>query len=167
MRIKNPLDGEVIVEDLVRGRMVFATAQLVDLIIARSDGSQNYYFAVVVDDSDMQIALVVRGDEPLNNTPRQLNIFSALGVESPRQAHLSMILGADGTKFSHRHGVIDTGDYRSAGYLCEAVLNCLVRLGCSNVDQEIITLIDMVEINQFASTFNPEKLRRLNRQHIT
>ena len=172
VRFKNPLEGEVVVKDQVRGRVVFDNAQLDDLIIARSDGSPTYNFTVVVDDSDMEITHVIRGDDHLNNTPRQINMFRAMGVEPPEFAHLLMILGADGAKLSKRHGAVDIRDFREQGYLPEALLNYLVRLGWSHGDREIFTLDEMVrlfdieDVNQSASAFNPEKLLWTNQQHI-
>ncbi len=172
VRFRNPQNGEVIVTDLVRGTVVFDNAELDDLIIARSDGTPTYNFCVVIDDHDMQITHVIRGDDHLNNTPRQMNMFAALGVDSPFFAHLPMILGPDGAKLSKRHGAVDIRDYREQGYLPEAMLNYLVRLGWSSGDQEIfsvddmIRLFDIADVNQSASSFNPEKLRWLNQQHI-
>ncbi|MDJ0711386.1 MAG: glutamate--tRNA ligase [Woeseiaceae bacterium] len=172
VRFRNPLDGEVVVEDLVRGRVAFRNEQLDDLIIARSDGSPTYNFTVVVDDSDMRISHVIRGDDHLNNTPRQINMFTALGIEPPAFAHLPMILGPDGAKLSKRHGAVDIRDYREQGYLPDALLNYLVRLGWSYGDQEIFSidemtkLFELADINQSASSFNPEKLQWLNQQHI-
>lgn len=172
VRFKNPLDGEVVVNDAVRGRVVFENAQLDDLIIARSDGTPTYNFTVVVDDFDMDITHVIRGDDHLNNTPRQMNMITALGAELPVYAHLPMILGADGAKLSKRHGAVDIRDYSERGYLPEAMLNYLVRLGWSHGDQEIFCLKEMIElfdiedINQSASSFNPDKLLWLNQQHI-
>jgi len=172
IRFKNPLDGEVVVEDLVRGRVVFDNAQLDDLIIARSDGTPTYNFTVIVDDFDMQITHVIRGDDHLNNTPRQMNMLAALGAEPPVYAHLPMILGPDGAKLSKRHGAVDIREYREEGYLPEAMLNYLVRLGWSHGDQEIfsldemIRLFDLADVNQSASAFNPEKLVWINQQHI-
>jgi glutamyl-tRNA synthetase len=172
VRFKNPRDGEIIVDDLVRGTVVFENSQLDDLIIARSDRTPTYNFTVVVDDFDMNITHVIRGDDHLNNTPRQINMFRALGVEPPAFAHLPMILGPDGAKLSKRHGAVDIRDYRDLGYLPEAVLNYLVRLGWSFGDQEIFTLDEMIrefdinDVNQSASIFNPEKLLWTNQQHI-
>ena len=172
VRFRNPLDGDVVVDDLVRGKVVFANAELDDLIIARSDGTPTYNFTVVVDDSDMDITHVVRGDDHLNNTPRQINMLNALGAELPQFAHLPMILGTDGAKLSKRHGAVDVRDYRDQGYLPEALLNYLVRLGWSHGDQEIFShqemfdLFDIADVNQSASAFNPEKLTWLNQQHI-
>lgn len=172
VRFKNPLSGEVVVEDVVHGRVVFQNAELDDLIIARSDGSPTYNFCVVVDDMDMQITHVIRGDDHLNNTPRQMNMLRALGQTPPVYAHLPMILGADGAKLSKRHGAVSVLQYRDEGYLPEALLNYLVRLGWSHGDQEYFTLEDMVrlfdiaDVNKSASAFNAEKLTWLNQQHM-
>ena len=172
VRFKNPLDGEVVVQDQVRGKVVFQNAELDDLIIARSDGTPTYNFTVIVDDFDMQITHVIRGDDHLNNTPKQMNMLDALGADFPVYAHLPMILGSDGAKLSKRHGAVDIRDYREQGYLPEAVLNYLVRLGWSHGDQEIFSIdemvqhFDIVDVNQSASAFNAEKLLWLNQQHI-
>ncbi|MBT8080155.1 MAG: glutamate--tRNA ligase [Gammaproteobacteria bacterium] len=172
VRFRNPTDGEVIVNDAVRGRVVFENAQLDDLIIARSNGTPTYNFSVVVDDFDMEITHVIRGDDHLNNTPRQTNMFSALGARCPVFAHLPMILGQDGSKLSKRHGAVDIRDYRELGYLPISMLNYLVRLGWSHGDQEIFTLDEMVrnfdvaDVNQSSSTFNPQKLLWVNQQQM-
>lgn len=172
VRFKNPESGEVVVNDCVRGRVVFDNGQLDDLIIVRSDGAPTYNFTVVVDDSDMEISHVIRGDDHLNNTPRQMNMLAALGTAIPVYAHLPMILGADGAKLSKRHGAVDIRDYSTQGYLPEAMLNYLVRLGWSHGDQEIFSidemtqLFDIDDVNQSASAFNPEKLLWINQQHI-
>ena len=172
VRFRNPQDGEVVVEDQVRGRVVFDNAQLDDLIIARSDGSPTYNFSVIIDDFDMGITHVIRGDDHLNNTPRQMNMLAALGAEPPVYAHLPMILGPDGAKLSKRHGAVDIREYREQGYLPAAMLNYLVRLGWSHGDQEIFSVDEMIEyfdvadVNQSASSFNPEKLLWINQQHI-
>jgi glutamyl-tRNA synthetase len=172
VRFKNPLDGEVVVEDQVRGRVVFDNGELDDLVIARSDGSPTYNFSVIVDDFDMQITHVIRGDDHLNNTPKQMNMLQALGADIPVYAHLPMILGPDGAKLSKRHGAVDIREYREQGYLPEAMLNYLVRLGWSHGDQEVFTIdemiefFDIVDVNQSASSFNPEKLQWINQQHI-
>ena len=172
VRFRNPDSGDVVVDDAVRGKVVFRNEELDDLVIARSDGTPTYNFTVVVDDFDMQISHVIRGDDHLNNTPRQMNMIEALAAEAPRYAHLPMILGADGTKLSKRHGAVDIRDYREQGYLPEAMLNYLVRLGWSQGDKEIfsvdemIAAFDIADINQSASAFNPEKLRWINQQHI-
>jgi glutamyl-tRNA synthetase len=172
VRFRNPSDGEVVVEDQVRGRVVFQNRELDDLIILRSDGTPTYNFCVVIDDFDMAISHVIRGDDHLNNTPRQMNMLAALGIEPPVYAHLPMILGPDGAKLSKRHGAVDIRDYRDEGYLPEALLNYIVRLGWSHGDQEVfsieemISLFDIADVNQSASAFNPDKLTWLNQQHI-
>ena len=172
VRFRNPLDGEVVIEDQVRGTVVFQNAELDDLIMARSDGSPTYNFTVIIDDFDMQITHVIRGDDHLNNTPKQMNMLAALGADAPVYAHLPMILGPDGAKLSKRHGAVDIRDYREQGYLPEAMLNYLVRLGWSHGDQEIFSVsemtqhFDIADVNQSASAFNPEKLLWLNQQHI-
>ena len=172
VRFRNPLHGEVVVDDLVRGRVTFQNDELDDLVIARSDGTPTYNFTVIVDDSDMAITHVIRGDDHLNNTPRQMNMLNALGAVPPAYAHLPMILGPDGAKLSKRHGAVDVREYREQGYLPEALLNYLVRLGWSHGDQEVFTieemirLFDIADVNVSASAFNPEKLSWLNQQHI-
>jgi glutamyl-tRNA synthetase len=172
VRFKNPLVGEVVVNDVVHGRVVFQNSELDDLIIARSDGTPTYNFCVVVDDMDMQITHVIRGDDHLNNTPRQLNMLLALGARPPVYAHLPMILGPDGAKLSKRHGAVSVLQYRDDGFLPEAVLNYLVRLGWSHGDQEffsveeMIRLFDIADVNKSASAFNVEKLTWLNQQHM-
>ena len=172
VRFKNPLDGEVVVDDLVRGKVIFRNSELDDLIIARSDGSPTYNLTVVVDDLDMGINYVIRGDDHLNNTPRQINIMKALGAEPPAYAHIPMILGEDGKRLSKRHGAVSVMQYRDEGYLPEALLNYLVRLGWSHGDQEVFSLDEMIrlfdieDINHSASTFNASKLLWLNQQYI-
>jgi glutamyl-tRNA synthetase len=172
IRFKNPLDGEVVVDDVIHGRVVFDNRELDDLIIARADGSPTYNFCVVVDDMDMAITHVIRGDDHLNNTPRQINMLQALGSTPPVYAHVPMILGPDGAKLSKRHGAVSVLQYREEGYLPEALLNYLVRLGWSHGDQEVFTLAEMArlfdihEVNKSASAFNPEKLLWLNQQHM-
>ena len=172
VRFKNPLEGEVVVDDVVHGRVVFQNSELDDLIIARSDGTPTYNFCVVVDDMDMDITHVIRGDDHLNNTPRQMNMLLALGRRPPAYAHLPMILGADGAKLSKRHGAVSVLQYRDDGYLPEAVLNYLVRLGWSHGDQEIfsidemVRLFDIADVNKSASAFDVEKLAWLNQQHM-
>jgi glutamyl-tRNA synthetase len=172
VRFKNPLTGEVIVDDVVHGRVVFQNSELDDLIIARSDGTPTYNFCVVVDDMDMQITHVIRGDDHLNNTPRQQNMLLALGQKPPIYAHLPMILGADGAKLSKRHGAVSVLDYRDQGFLPEAVLNYLARLGWSHGDQEFFSieemqsLFDIADVNKSAAAFNFEKLAWLNQQHM-
>ena len=172
IRFKNPLNGEVIVNDRVHGKVVFQNSELDDLIIVRSDGAPTYNFTVVVDDSDMKITHVIRGDDHLNNTPRQMNMLQVLGVSPPQYAHLPMILGEDGAKLSKRHGAIDIRDYRDKGYLPEAMLNYLVRLGWSHGNQEIFSLeemtdlFDLSKLTSSASIFNPGKLLWLNQYYI-
>jgi glutamyl-tRNA synthetase len=172
VRFKNPLVGEIVVEDVVHGRVVFQNSELDDLIIARSDGTPTYNFCVVVDDMDMQITHVIRGDDHLNNTPRQMNMLLALGRKPPVYAHLPMILGPDGAKLSKRHGAVSVLQYRDDGFLPEAVLNYLVRLGWSHGDQEFFTIEQMVElfdiadVNKSAAAFDLEKLKWLNQQHM-
>jgi glutamyl-tRNA synthetase len=172
IRFKNPLSGEVVVQDAVHGRVVFQNSELDDLIIARSDGTPTYNFCVVVDDMDMRITHVIRGDDHLNNTPRQMNMLLALGQAPPVYAHLPMILGSDGAKLSKRHGAVSVLQYRDEGFLPEAVLNYLVRLGWSHGDQEIfsieemVSLFDISAVNKSASAFDAEKLAWLNQQHM-
>jgi glutamyl-tRNA synthetase len=172
IRFRNPLDGPVVVDDVVHGRVVFQNSELDDLIIARSDGSPTYNFCVVVDDMDMDITHVIRGDDHLNNTPRQMNMLVALGRKPPVYAHLPMILGSDGAKLSKRHGAVSVLQYRDEGFLPEALLNYLVRLGWSHGDQEIFTISEMIrlfdirDVNKSASAFNAEKLIWLNQQHM-
>ncbi|MEW5972799.1 MAG: glutamate--tRNA ligase [Pseudomonadota bacterium] len=172
VRFKNPLDGEVVIEDMVRGRVVIRNEELDDLIIARSDGTPTYNLTVVVDDYDMGITHVIRGDDHLNNTPRQINIFRAMGAEPPVYAHLPMILGPDGAKLSKRHGAVSVMQYHEEGYLPEALLNYLVRLGWSHGDQEVfsreemIRLFDVADVNHSASAINPDKLLWLNQHYL-
>ena len=172
VRFKNPVDGQTVVEDAVKGRVVFDNHELDDLIIVRSDGTPTYNFCVVVDDMDMRITHVIRGDDHLNNTPRQMNILKALGVTPPRYAHLPMILGPDGTKLSKRHGAVSVMQYREDGFLPEAVINYLVRLGWSHGDQEIfgrdemVKLFDIEDVNKSASAINPQKLLWINQYYI-
>jgi len=172
VRFKNPLSGAVVVEDLVHGAVTFQNAELDDLIIARSDGTPTYNFCVVVDDMDMGVTHVIRGDDHLNNTPRQMNMLRALGATPPAYAHVPMILGADGTKLSKRHGAVSVLQYQEDGFLPDALLNYLVRLGWSHGDQEIFTRAEMIaafdihDVNKAASAFNPEKLLWLNQQHM-
>jgi len=172
IRFRNPLAGEVLVEDLVHGPVVFRNAELDDLVIARSDGTPTYNFCVVVDDRDMRVTHVIRGDDHLNNTPRQINMLRALGAEPPLYAHIPMILGPDGAKLSKRHGAVSVLEYREQGYLPEALLNYLARLGWSHGDQELFTLEEMIakfditDVNKAASAFNPEKLLWVNQQHM-
>jgi len=172
IRFKNPEDGDVVINDLVKGDIVIANKELDDLIIARSDGTPTYNLTVVVDDMDMGITHVIRGDDHVNNTPRQINILKALGTDLPYYAHVPMILGDDGARLSKRHGAVSVMQYRDDGYLPDALLNYLVRLGWSHGDQEIFSMDEMVEffdlkdVNVSASTFNTEKLLWLNHQYI-
>ena len=172
IRFRNPIDGDVVVNDLVHGQVVFQNVELDDLIIARSDGTPTYNFCVVVDDMDMHITHVIRGDDHLNNTPRQINMLRALGGEPPAYGHVSMILGSDGAKLSKRHGAVSALQYRDEGYLPEALLNYLARLGWSHGDQEIFTrdelvaAFDIAHVNKAAAAFNPEKLLWVNQQHM-
>jgi glutamyl-tRNA synthetase len=172
IRFKNPLDGEVIVDDQVHGRVVFHNRELDDLIIERSDGNPTYNFCVVVDDMDMGVTHVIRGDDHLNNTPRQMNMLHALGATPPVYAHVPMILGPDGAKLSKRHGAVSVLQYQEDGYLPAALLNYLVRLGWSHGDQEVFTREEMIsafdikDVNKAAAAFDPEKLLWLNQQHM-
>jgi glutamyl-tRNA synthetase len=172
IRFKNPTAGDVVVDDLVHGRTVFSNAELDDLIIQRSDGNPTYNFCVVVDDFDMGVTHVIRGDDHLNNTPRQINMLKALGATPPAYAHVPMILGADGAKLSKRHGAVSVLEYQKEGFLPDALLNYLVRLGWSHGDQEVFTreemiaAFDIAHVGKAASAFNPDKLLWLNQQHI-
>ena len=172
IRFKNPLEGSVVFDDHVRGRIEISNTELDDLIIQRSDGTPTYNFCVVVDDWDMGISHVVRGEDHINNTPRQINILKALGAPVPEYAHVSMILGDDGKKLSKRHGAVSVMQYRDDGYLPQAVKNYLVRLGWAHGDQEIFSEQEMIElfsldaIGQSASAFNTEKLVWLNQHYI-
>ena len=172
IRFRNPQTGSVVFDDKVRGRIEIANEELDDLIIWRSDDHPTYNFAVVVDDIDMGITEVIRGEDHINNTPRQINIYRALGVTPPSFAHLPMIHGPDGAKLSKRHGAVSVMQYRDDGYLPEALLNYLVRLGWSHGDQEIFTREEMIEffslgaVSKSASAFNTDKLLWLNHHYI-
>jgi len=172
IRFRNPPEGSVIIDDQVRGKIVFQNDELDDLIIRRTDGSPTYNLTVVVDDLDMGITDVIRGDDHVNNTPRQVNILQALGKTPPRYAHVPMILGDDGSRLSKRHGAVSVMEYRNQGILPEALLNYLVRLGWSHGDEELFTLDQMVElfdiadVNKAASAFNTEKLLWINQHYI-
>jgi glutamyl-tRNA synthetase len=172
VRFRNPTDGAVVIQDWVKDEIIIQNKELDDLIIARSDGSPTYNLTVVVDDMDMKITHVIRGDDHINNTPRQINILRALKAKLPHYAHLPMILGSDGARLSKRHGAVSVMQYRDDGYLPEALLNYLVRLGWSHGDQEIFSLDEMIQhfdlenVNGSASTFNPEKLLWLNHHYI-
>lgn len=172
IRFKMPREGQTVVTDLIRGEVVFDNSHLDDLIILRSDGSPTYNFTVVVDDVDMKITHVIRGDDHLNNTPKQIHIYNSLGYQVPSFAHLPMILGPDKTRLSKRHGATSVMAYRDMGYLPEALVNYLVRLGWSYGDQEIFTREELIRyfsfehIGKSAAVFNPEKLLWLNSQYI-
>lgn len=172
VRFKMPEIGEVVVDDMIRGKVVFDNSQLDDLIIMRSDGTPTYNFVVVVDDVDMRITHVIRGDDHLNNTPKQIHIYRALGYDVPKFAHLPMILGADKTRLSKRHGATSVIAYRDEGYLPDALVNYLVRLGWSWGDQEIFTREEMIRyfsfenVSKAAAVFNPGKLLWLNSEHM-
>jgi glutamyl-tRNA synthetase len=172
VRFKNPEQGMVRIQDVIKGDIVVANHELDDLIIARSDGTPTYNLTVVVDDMDMAVTHVIRGDDHVNNTPRQINILQALGAQLPVYAHVPMILGSDGARLSKRHGAVSVMQYRNDGYLPEALLNYLVRLGWSHGDQELFSIDEMIQhfelekVNVSASTFNPEKLLWLNHQYL-
>lgn len=172
VRFKTPLDGDVVVHDQIKGAVIFNNNELDDLIIARSDGTPTYNFTVAVDDWDMHVTHVIRGDDHLNNTPRQISILQALGAPLPVYAHVPMILGPDGQRLSKRHGAVSVMQYREDGYLPEALLNYLVRLGWSHGDQEVfsldelIALFDISNVNRAASAFDPQKLLWLNQHYL-
>jgi len=172
VRFMMPQSGHTVVDDLIRGKVVFENSQLDDLIILRSDGTPTYNLTVVVDDVDMKITHIVRGDDHLNNTPKQIQLYQAFGYEVPEFAHLPMILGPDKTRLSKRHGATSVLAYREMGYLPEALLNYLVRLGWSHGDQEIFTRDELIRhfsfdsIGKAAAVFNPEKLLWLNSQYM-
>jgi len=172
VRFRNPDDGEVSFKDLIKGPITIGNAELDDLVLLRSDGVPTYNFGVVVDDLDMNISHVIRGDDHVNNTPRQVNIFRALGAELPKFAHVPMILGPDGERLSKRHGAVSVMQYREDGYLPEALVNYLARLGWSHGDDEIfskdqfVEWFDLAHVNRSAAQFNPEKLRWLNHQYL-
>lgn len=172
IRLKNPLTGSVVFDDRVKGRIEWSNSELDDLVLIRSDDYPTYNFAVVVDDLDMRITDVIRGDDHVNNTPRQINLYDALGAVVPRFSHLPMILGADGAKLSKRHGAISVMQYRDDGYLPHALLNYIVRLGWSHGDQEIFSIDEMVrlfridDVNRAASRFDFDKLAWLNQHYL-
>ncbi|HEY7986329.1 MAG TPA: glutamate--tRNA ligase [Methylophilaceae bacterium] len=172
VRFKNPADGVVAWDDLVKGRIAISNQELDDLIIARADGTPTYNFCVVVDDHDMGITHVIRGDDHVNNTPRQINLLQALGATIPQYVHLSMILGDDGQKLSKRHGAVSVMQYDEDGYLPEAVLNYLARLGWSHGDDEVFSMqqfcewFDLDHITPSAAQFNTEKLNWLNAHYL-
>ena len=172
VRFKNPETGAVVIKDLIKGSISVANEELDDLVIARPDGMPTYNLCVVVDDMDMGITHVIRGDDHINNTPRQINILSALGVDLPAYAHVPMILGEDGKRLSKRHGAVGVMQYRDEGYLPDALLNYLVRLGWSHGDQELFSREELLkyfrieDVNRSASAFNPEKLMWVNHEHM-
>ncbi len=172
VRLRTPDTGSVEIDDLVRGHVSFDNDMLDDLVIVRPDGTPTFHFGVVVDDADSGITHVIRGDDHLNNTARHMHLQDALGLDHPVYAHLPMILGEDGSRLSKRHGAVNVLEYREQGYLPEAVLNYLVRLGWSHGDQEVFSVDEMIElfdvkdVNASASKFNPEKLTWLNQQYI-
>lgn len=172
IRFKNPIDGDVVIEDIVKGTVVINNKELDDLIIARSDGTPTYNLTVVVDDWDMNMTHVIRGDDHLNNTPRQINLYKALGAPVPKFAHIPMVLGEDGSRLSKRHGAVSVLQYKEQGFLPEALLNYLVRLGWSHGDQEVFSIDEMIQyfdldhVNGSPSTFDTVKLTWINEQHI-
>jgi len=172
VRFKNPSYGVAAWDDLVKGKIIFENSELDDLVIARNDGTPTYNFCVVVDDLDMGITQVIRGDDHVNNTPRQINILKALGVPIPQYAHVPMILGSDGERLSKRHGAVSVMQYAEDGFLPEALLNYLARLGWSHGDEEIFSMQQLIEwfdlrhISKSAAQFDPEKLRWLNQHYI-
>ena len=172
VRFRNPPDGEVTWTDLVKGPITIGNREMDDLVIARPDGTPTYNFCVAVDDWDMQITHVIRGDDHVNNTPRQINILQALGATLPQYGHLPMILGADGEKLSKRHGAVSVMDYPEQGFLREAMLNYLARLGWSHGDEEIFSMTQFIEwfdldhLSKSPAQFNPEKLAWVNNHYI-
>ena len=172
IRFRNPDKGSVTFRDFVKGEVSIENSELDDLIISRSDGAPTYNLTVVVDDHDMQIDCVIRGDDHINNTPKQINLYEALGWNIPKFAHVPMILGSDGSRLSKRHGALNLLSYRDEGFLPDALLNYLVRLGWSNGDQEIFSIDEMIElfelknINNSPASFNQEKLEWLNQSYI-
>jgi glutamyl-tRNA synthetase len=172
IRFRNPEDGEVTFNDLVKGPITVANDELDDLVLLRADSIPTYNFGVVVDDIDMDITHVIRGDDHVNNTPRQINIYRALGAKLPRFAHVPMILGADGERLSKRHGAVSVMQYRDEGYLPEALLNYLARLGWSHGDEEkftreqFVAWFDLEHISKSPARFDPQKLAWLNQQYL-
>ena len=172
VRFKNPLEGSVSWHDKVRGVVTVNNSELDDWVIRRSDGAPTYNFCVVVDDAAAKVSLVIRGEDHVSNTPKQINLYRALGYEVPEFAHVPMILGDDGKRLSKRHGATNVLDYRREGYLPPAILNYLVRLGWAHGDQEIFSMDEMLQffriddVHSAASTFNTEKLRWLNQHYI-
>ena len=172
IRFKNPLNGNVTWVDKVKGSISINNEELDDFIIARSDGTPTYNFCVVIDDWDMKITDVIRGDDHINNTPRQINLLKALDAPIPNYAHLSMILGSDGQKLSKRHGSVSVLDYKRRGYLPEAINNYLARLGWSHGDDEIFSMeqfcqwFDLQHVTSSSAQFNDEKLDWLNNHYL-
>jgi glutamyl-tRNA synthetase len=172
VRFKTPQEGEVGWNDLVKGPISFPNAELDDLVILRADGVPTYNFGVVVDDLDMEMTHVIRGDDHVNNTPRQIHIYRSLKAEIPYFAHVPMILGADGERLSKRHGAVNVMQYRDEGFLPEALDNYLARLGWSHGDDEVFSMkqfvewFDLAHVARSAAQFNPEKLSWLNQQYI-
>lgn len=172
IRFKNPTSGAVVIEDAVKGPITVENTELDDLVIMRSDGTPTYNLCVVVDDLDMQITHVIRGDDHVNNTPRQINIFKALGADLPVFAHLPMILGEDGKRMSKRHGAVSVMQYAEDGYMRDALMNHLVRLGWSHGDQEIFSMDEMTKlfgldhVNNSGAVFDVKKLDWLNQQYM-
>lgn len=172
IRFRNPDQGSVVFEDRVRGRIEVSNDELDDLVILRGDGTPTYNFAVVVDDLDMNINLVIRGDDHINNTPRQINLYRALGAEPPEFAHVPMILGDDGQRLSKRHGAVGVMAWREQGYLPDTMINYLARLGWSHGDQEVFSRAQLIEyfriedVNRKSSRFDTEKLKWLNQHYL-
>jgi glutamyl-tRNA synthetase len=172
IRLKNPYSGDVAFNDLVKGPIIIANSELDDLVLLRSDGVPTYNFGVVIDDLDMNISHVIRGDDHVNNTPRQINILKALGEPLPQYAHVPIIMGTDGERLSKRHGAVSVMQYRDDGYLPEALINYLARLGWSHGDEEIfsreqlINWFDLASVNCSPAKFNSEKLRWVNQHYL-
>lgn len=172
IRFKTPPTGQIVIPDVVKGDITIANTELDDLIIARTDGSPTYNLTVVVDDWDMGVTHVLRGDDHINNTPRQIHILQALGAEVPIYGHMPMLLGEDGKRYSKRHGAVSVLQYRDDGYLPEALINYLVRLGWSHGDQEIFSIKEMIEafnikdINKSPGQVNKDKLDWLNQHYL-
>nr|MBA2483715.1 glutamate--tRNA ligase [Nitrosomonas sp.] len=172
IRFKNPQEGHVVFNDLVKGKITVANNELDDLVLLRSDGIPTYNFGVILDDLDMNISHIIRGDDHINNTPRQINILKALGASLPQYAHVPMILGPDGERLSKRHGAVSVIQYREDGYLPDALVNYLARLGWSHGNEEIfdrdqlVTWFDLTSINHAPAKFDPQKLRWLNQHYL-
>ena len=172
IRFLNPNEGSVVFNDFVKGEVSISNSELDDLVISRSDGSPTYNLTVVVDDHDMEIDCVIRGDDHINNTPKQINLYKAMGWPLPDFAHVPMILGTDGSRLSKRHGALNLLSYRDEGFLPEALLNYIVRLGWSSGDQEIFSVKEMIDlfelknINNSPASFNQEKLEWINQSYI-